>query len=218
MPRSIGTRILKDYIPALTPLAAVFISYLVFHYTDKFNERTSASASAEMLGKLVSEVAQQKDDNAKTIEAMKLAAYGEQALPAVKIVLGADDADLRDGGVRVAKRMYLAETVDRGKLTEKMIEYYDNAFLRLGVLEWFADIESEDPRPLSDKESNGLLFKLKETFGSNAENCVQQGPDMAFGAAQFLSAWSNDGSKSFVGGMKEHCPKTDTWAGVHKEL
>jgi|GEM_PF-5367319 len=215
-PMSAWKTIFKDILPVLTPIAALFVSWVAFYYANEFNARKSASESSETLGKLISEVGQKTDDRTKTIEAMKLAAYGDQVLPAVKIVLGADDPDLRDGGVQVAKQIYLAETMDRGKLTDEMQKYYDNPFLRLGALEWFADVESESRLPLSDKASRVLFCKLKKNFGTNAERCTEQGEDLSLAAAQFLSAWAARDSNDFVKGMKEHCSRS--FVGVHKEL
>ena len=205
-PKSLGTKILKDYMPALTPIAAVFVSWLAFYYANSMKTADEAKTSAETLGTLVTEVASQPDEHAKTVEAMKLAAYGEQALPAVKIVLGATNRADRAGAVQVAKQMYIAETVNRQELVREMLKYFDNAALRIGVLEWFASIETLNPRPSGDPESEPLLKKLTQTFGKDGANCSKQDQNMARAAAHFLSAWSAQSSMPLVEAMIQKCP------------
>src|SRR5215467_14009349 len=87
---------LKDYLPALTPIATAVISVAISIYTYRANDHRSTEA----LDKTVSEFGSTNlDERAREISAIRLAAYGDKALPAVKMVLGANDRDLRTGGV-----------------------------------------------------------------------------------------------------------------------
>ncbi|MFZ1007043.1 MAG: hypothetical protein WAN65_09410 [Candidatus Sulfotelmatobacter sp.] len=149
----------RDYSPVLTPILTAVIAGIVAFYGSKFDDRVSK----DTLDKITTEFVQGGDAN---ITAMKLAAYGDKALPAVKIALGAQEPKLRDGAVKIAAQMYFGETVDRGDLTKAMLKYYDNPVLRQGVLEWFATVESS-PVPLSDKECEVVLGKMKKTFGDS---------------------------------------------------
>ena len=191
---------LKDYLPALTPIATVLIGVMVSIYT--YN--SDHNRSAEALDKILSEFGGgAKDDRARAIAAVKLAAYGKKALPAVKMVLGSDDKDLRSGGVLVAKQMYRAETVQREDLTEKILGYYteNDRFLRLSVMDWLVEMG----RQLSDKESRLAYDTIKRSFGDHAERCAMQDEAVAGQAANFLYIWSFSDSKPLLLGMARQC-------------
>jgi hypothetical protein len=201
-PKSMG-QILKEYMPVLTPLAAVFVSFLAFYYTHQYNARTAAVAASDTLGKLITDAGQKADDRAKRIAAMKIAAYGDQALIAVKMALA--EEDLRDEGVLVAKQMYRAETVDHTNLTAEMLRYYDNPVLRLGVVQWMR----ETGRDLSQVDKSLAISKLRETLGPSGERCMEQEQQISgltLEAARFLVLWPiSDDSRAFVSGMVAHC-------------
>ena len=191
---------LKDYLPALTPIATVVISVAVSVYTYRANDHSSTEA----LDKIISEFGgNNNDDRARAIAAIKLAAYGDKALPAVKMVLGSDDPHLRTGGVLVAKQMYRAETVERTELTNKMLGYYsaNDRLLRRGVLEWLVEMEHQ----LSDEESRLAYNMLKQSFGPYGELCAAQDETVALDAANFLFIWSFRDSKDLVLGLSREC-------------
>jgi hypothetical protein len=191
---------LKDYLPALTPIATIVISVMVTVYT--YN--SEHNRSAEALDKILSEFGGDKeDDRARAIGAIKLAAYGDKALPAVKMVLGSDDAHLRSGGVLVAKQMYRAETIKRGKLTREILGYYaeNDRFLRLSVMDWLVEMG----RQLSDEESRLAYDMIKQSFGDHAERCAAQDEAVTLQAANFLFIWSFSDSKTLVVGMAREC-------------
>jgi len=200
----------KDYSSLLTPILTAIITGLVAFYGYKFDDHVSK----DTLDKITTEFVGGAD---ASMTAMRLAAYGDKALPAVKIALGAKKASIRDGAVEIAAQMYFAETVDREDLAKAMLTYYDNPVLRIGVLEWLATIESSLV-PLSDNDSKAAFGKLKQTFGSVGGRCAEQGPDMAQAAANFLSAGSIGDRRDFVLGMDEHCPKDKEFDGTHKIL
>jgi len=216
--------LMKDYLPALTPLAAVVVSIAVAYYSSAYNERASASAASETLSKLIAEFDQDgggtkktwkndqerqaQEQKAKTqkeredrIKAMRLAVYGDQALPAVKITLGAVDDAVRRGSVLVAVQMYRAETVERSKLTKEMLRYFDNSVLRRGVVEWLLEMDQQ----LSEVDSRLFFERLKQLFGTEAQNCSKQDEDVARDAADVMGIWHFSDSKDFVLGLAKHC-------------
>jgi hypothetical protein len=202
----------KDYSPVLTPILTAVIAGVVAFYGSRFDDHVSK----DTLDKITTEFVSAKGDpNTTAITAMKLAAYGDKALPAVKIALGAKDKNLRDGAVTIAAQMYYGETIDRGDLTEAMLKYYDNPVLRLGVLEWFATVESS-PVPLSDKNGKAALVKVRQTFVPSEGKCAEQGKDLAQAAANFLSAAESlAGRKDLALAMDALCPDS---FGVHATL
>ncbi|MFZ0771877.1 MAG: hypothetical protein WCA49_09775 [Candidatus Sulfotelmatobacter sp.] len=205
--------LLKDYLPVLTPVAALILSYVVYHYTAEFNKRASADASAETLGKLISEFEPAteevkntgEDDQEKRkkalVRAMKLAVYGERALPAVKMVLGADEDSVRSGGVYVVEQMYRSGTVGHEKLTSEMLSYYDDPTLRRGVADWLAEMGNQ----LSDEEVALFLSKLQQSFGADGQNCTKQHEEVALSVARFLFIRPIKGAKDLVLGMATNC-------------
>ncbi len=190
---------LKDYLPALTPIATVVISVAVSVYTYKANDHRSTEA----LDQIMSVFGGSNDDRARAIAAIRLAAYGEKALPAVRMVLGSDDPQLRSGGVLVAEQMYRAETVKHEELTEKMLGYYsaNDRLLRRGVLEWLVEMEHQ----LSDEEGRLAYDMLKRSFGPRGELCAAQDETVALEAANFLFIWSFTDSKDLVLGLAREC-------------
>jgi hypothetical protein len=235
-PSSPWKSIFKDVVPGLTSLAAVLISIAALVYTNhqkkmadlsaqEQRERAADAAKKKVLAALIkdfgSTAAQSSVPNADTelklqLAAMELAAYGDQALPAVRMALGAKDTGLRHGGVLVAEQMYSAETVEHGKLTREILSYYtaNSPVLRLGVLEWLAEMESQTQ--FSKEDSMAGFRMVKESFGSSGEKCKEQGEDLAGAAADYLSAGSFADAKDFACGMNKHCPKD--FVGVHNTL
>jgi hypothetical protein len=210
-PRS-GSRlrgIVKDYSSLLTPILTALIAALVAFFGYEFDDHVSR----DTLDKITTEFVRGNDD--PNVTAMKLASYGEKALPAVRMALGIQDPKLRNGAVKIAAQMYFTETVGRDRLTKSMLKYYDNPVLRLGVLEWFSTIEGSQI-PLSAPQREAVFEKMQKTFGSAGEKCEDQGPEMAGAVADLLLTGPLANRKSFVLGMEQHCPKT--FDAVHRTI
>lgn len=199
----------KDYLPALTPIATAILTGLIAVYGIKFNNQLLR----DTLDKITTEFVEGKGD--PTIAAIKLSAYGDKALPAVRIVLAAEDARLRGGGVLIVQQMYLEETVNRKKLVRELFHYYDNPVLRRGVLEWLVKMD----RQLSPVDSREALDKLKMSFGSDGQHCAEQDAQdsgqVAQEAANFLSIWHFEDSSDLVLGLVQHCP--DNFEGAREQ-
>jgi hypothetical protein len=198
----------KDSLAVVTPLATVLISLAVSYSSCKFNERAAVSASSETLSKLITAFERAGQDEATNIQsAMKIAVYGEQALPAVKMVLGSEEPNLRTAGVLVAEQMYRAETVDRSKLVNEMIDHYQSRVLRLGALEWC--VKMAQGHLLSQPESRLVLSTLQQSFGPRAQQCAAQEEEVALQAALFLNASFSKDLKDFVLGLAVTCKGDD---------
>lgn len=193
----------KDYLPALTPIATGIIAAMVSYYI----YQSDHNRSKEALDKTLTEFGEKTDERARAIAAIKLAAYGDEALPALKMVLGSEDDRLRSGGVLVAEQMYRASTVERTELTKQLLSYYaaNDATLRRGVLEWLVKMG----RQLSDVESRQAFGVLVQTFGSQGQNCATQDDHVAMEATNFLLVWSFKDSVELLSGMIQKCPDQD---------
>jgi hypothetical protein len=197
--KAILKAILKDYLPALTPIATAIIAGMVSFYIYSSDH----DRSKEALDRTLSEFGRNTDDRARAIAAIKLATYGDKALDAVRMVLGSDDPYLRSVGVLVAEQMYRAETVKHGKLIKDMLSYYEanDRFLRRGVLEWLVEMEHQ----LSEGEGRLAYEVVAESLGSSGQLCAMQDEEVARDAANFLFIWSFSDSKALILGMAEKC-------------
>jgi len=212
---------LKDFLPALTPAATVLISIVALIYTVQQKNRAEAAAKLASLAAERKTLADIIDTFGKTVvpgsttqsdqqreahlevAAMKFATYGDQVLPAMRMALGARDDGLRHGGVLVAQEMYRAKTVEPSKLASQILSYYrvNDPILQLGVLQWLDKMGRE----LSTNDSRQALSMLKESFGSQGQNCAKQDSNVALEAGAFLFQWSFEDSKDLVLGMAKSC-------------
>jgi hypothetical protein len=208
---------LKELLPTLTPVATVAISIAALWYTSLEKERafnaTQMAADAarrNTLAEIIVEFGQtvpgptDHPDPAlaakREVSAMRFAAYGAQALPAVRMSLGASYVGLRDGGEQIAEQMYRAETVERKVLMNEVLDDYDNQALRQGVLEWLSKMDTQ----LSPEDSGLAFDKVKQTFGTR-EYCAKQDETVALEAAKVLNMWSLETSKDLLIGMVKSC-------------
>jgi hypothetical protein len=125
------------------------------------------------------------DDGKRTLAAIKLAAYGEDALPAIKLALGVTHEGIRTGGVQAAEIMYQSRPDLRRELLADMSLSFkeSNATLRLGVLEFYGKAASQMEEP----EQQSFLNELKEKLGANAKSCSDHDQNFVKEAAIFLS-------------------------------
>ena len=222
--------IFKDIVPGLTSLAAVLISLAALIFTTY--QKNAAENLAKDQREKAADAAQKKfrtdligsfnglpiptaETNANQIAAMKLAVYGEQALPAVRMALGSNDEGLRYGGEMVIEQMYVAETVPHQKLTQEILAYYPtgSAVLRRGVLEWLAIMGNE----LQDGDREVALTTVLDGFGNHAETCKQQDQELVRAGAHVLLVWSlavsgksRDQAKDLALGIVETCKADPT--------
>jgi len=218
----------KDYLPVLTPVAALAISVAVSYATILFSHRAAVAASSETLGKLVAKFGKrsggeaskesekksdQSTDEDPTAVAMEIALYGNQAIPAVTVALSAEDPSLRRGGVLVAEQMYRGGTVPHKELTNTMLKYYESSALRRGVVEWL----DEMGLGLFDEDSALALQKLDSTFGTDGHLCGTQDPEVARNTAEFLFIHAKDDSNDLALGLLENCPDQSEFESAREQ-
>ena len=205
-PKFTVTSIFKDYLPVLTPIASGVIAFLIAYYGGKFDDRLTR----ETVDKIATDIVDKKDD--PNIAAMKIAAYGDKALPAVRVVLGANTDTFRQEGELIVQQMYVDETVNRRKLLDELMHDYDNPVLRLGVLEALNKMALQ----LEEPDREPVLSKLTDPvhgFGSDGRKCKQEESDKPpFEAASVLLKWSPvaagdflQRSKDIALGLTENC-------------
>lgn len=201
--------IFKDYLPILTPIATAVIAFCVAYYGGQFEDRSTQ----ETLDRITTEFVEKRGD--PNIAAMKLAAYRDKALPAVRMVLASDDDKLRNGGELILETMYVDGTVAHRKLLNEVIHDYDTPTLRRGVLEWLTKMGPE----LQQCERERALRALtdpKNGFGAQGQNCATQDVETAFAASHLLLVWSSSTSTSLLEkakdlalGLAENCLDTN---------
>lgn len=198
----------RNWLPMLTPVAAICVSAVLSYFAYNLNKRDSQSKLAEIRGKLIADFVDKPDDASQAITSLKLAGYGDEALPAVKMSLGSEDERLRRGAAMVAVEMYQAKTMDRDKLLNEILDLNDNTenpFLHRGILEWLVTMKPQLSMAKSEEIYNNVFTDLKRRFGTRAEKCVGQNEEFALEAAVFLYNWRSKGSKDFLIGMLENC-------------
>jgi hypothetical protein len=166
------------------------------------NDGAESHYQAELRAKSLSEL-NEVDETKRTLAVMKVASYGEDALPAMKMALGSEKERLRSGAVMVLSEMYKAETVNRDKLFDKVLGFYgdDNPDLCRGVLEWVVAMGEQLP----EQKRRGVFARLQRTFKSQAEDCAKQDEQVALQAAKFLFFSPFEDSREFVMGMAKNC-------------
>jgi hypothetical protein len=217
-PPSAWNSIFKDIVPGLTSLAAVLISLaaLIFTYIQWSQAKTQRDKAADTAQKKVladliqnfDRIGVSRDTGAEDqqkleIASMRLAAYGDQALPAVRMAFGANNDGLRDGGMLVAKQMYRGMTVEHGRLIGEILGYYKTSspVLQYSVLEWLVKMKRE----LSDEEGALAVGMLRQTFGKKGENCPNQNTKVAMEVTNFLPIWPTNDSRELLRGMAVKC-------------
>jgi len=100
-----------------------------------------------------------KDEKQRTLAAISLAEYGEDALPAVRMALGVADPAIRTGAVKVVSYMFQSGRVERDVLVERLKEYFDakNPYLHRAVLSCFFSTQSQ----LSIEEVDWVLTRVR---------------------------------------------------------
>jgi len=198
----------KDYLPVVTPIAAVLVTAIVAYGTYKINQAAyeinraaSEAASTERLGKIIDDFGQTADSRKRTIAAMKLAAYGNLALPAIKLAFGAQDPQLRADGVLIAEEMYRSETIGRGQLTAQILSYYADPVFRPSVLRWLVEMG----RDLSPDHGRLAFEKLRQALGPFGEGCKGEESEQQLDATRFLTLWADKDSKQFIIGLAKNC-------------
>ena len=208
---SIWTHILKNIFPVLTSVATVGIAVATLVYTNNQKNADQDAAQKKALTDLLNDFGNTtvpSDPNSAEelklgIAAMRLAAYGEQALPAVRMAFGASDSGLQYGGLLVAEQIYRANTMEHSKLIQEIFDFYRgrSPTLQQSVLKWLVRMKNE----LSNEEGRLAIDMLRQSFGAKGENCPNQNVGVAMEATNVLPIWPSGDSKELLGGMSVNC-------------
>jgi hypothetical protein len=201
---------IKDLAPVITSLAAVIVTITIGYSSCKFNERqaalTQAQAAVTQADLKRSWLADFTDseDAKRKVGAIRLAAYGDEALPAIRDALGINNELIREGGILTALTVCRSKPTTRSRLLKSMLDYFEesNPSLRLGVLDFYIDASKE----LTAGEMAEFCQHLKGRLGSNASNCVNEDGEFALKAATFLALGSFVEAKTLLLDIIRNCP------------
>lgn len=200
-------QVAKDLGPVFTSLAAIMVTIIVANYTYQFNKRQHAVTQGDLKRGWLADFTD-NDDAKRKLGAIKLAAYGDEALPAVKDALGVTNDLIRTGGVLTALTMYQSQPKSRSELLKSMLESFKdgNPTLRLGVLEFY--IEASDQ--LKSEEKEDFLKHLTDRLGPHAERCANEDEDFVLKAATFLTKGPFPEAKALLLDVARTCPHERT--------
>lgn len=214
----------KDMGPFITGVAGIFASIMVgvltltvtatiAYFTYRLNTK---QAEVTQTGLKTSALADftETDQGRRALAAIKLAAYGEDAYPAIKLALGVSHEGIRNGGAETAELMYSSRPDVRTNLmNEMLVSFQDlNPLLRLGVLEFYVRMA---PR-LTSEEKQIFLNQLKNRLGPQAQLCANESKDFVLEGVTFLGLSSLGDAKDLVLDIARNCPHgvTSTYEGA----
>ncbi len=199
----------KDFGPLFTGLAGILVSLsiglltgAVSYLTYQSNLKQAAANQLSLRTAALSDFAE-ADPAKKKIAAIKVAAFGEDALPIINFALGVDDKEIRAGGVASAQMVYQANPSCRQKLLDAMaLGFQDpNPTLRLNVLRFYCDTPQ-----LTPQEKGAFWNLLKNRFGPGAQGCVDQEHDFVLAAIEFVGNGPPPDAKDFLLQIVRSCP------------
>ncbi len=215
---------IKDLAPVITSLAAVIVTITIGYSSCKFNERQAALTrdqaavtQADLKRSWLADFTD-SDDAKRKIGAIKLAAYGDEALPAIRDALGINNESIRQGGILTALTICRSLPKARAHLLEGMLAYFEepNSELRLGVLEFYIEASKE----LNAAEMAAFYKHLKGRLGQNASNCINEEGEFVLKAAIFLALGSFSEAKTLLLDIIRNCPSTagnDKYEGARNQ-
>lgn len=176
----LGSITVSIVVGLLTVTVTAAVAFFNYQVNSKQAQATEMNLKTAALTDFI-----EPDDGKRTLAAIKLAAHGEAALPAIKLTLGVDHEGIRTGGVQAAKIMYESRPDLRSILLAEMSRSFrdSNPILRRGVLEFYTKVASQMEKP----EQQLFLNELKATLGANAKSCSNHDEALVREAATFLS-------------------------------
>lgn len=200
---------IKDIGPFITGIASAVIAGLVLYYGYQFNDRQAKTqagqaetAKAELRLKVLTQFSSSiaelnsQDERTKTLAAIRIAQYGEEALPPIKLALGVEQSNIRRGAAEVIYEMFQGNTIEHEKLFAFLQEYIrsKNQYLRRGVLECFVRMEQD-----LDKEEGERAVKIIVDNIDPAARCSKDEDNQILTqAAVFFGNWPHPNSKDFL--------------------
>ena len=204
------TGLVKDFGPVFTGTASIIASLLaitltgvVAYFTYQFNQKQAAALQTSLRTTALTDFTQ-AEEGPRTLAAIRLAAYGTDALPAIRMALGVTHEGIRAGGVQTAEVLYRSRPEVRQDLLVEMIRDFDdqNPTLRLGVLEFYIKAAPQ----LSAQEKRAFLAPLGGRLGSHASLCSNENSDFVLKSATFLTKGSFPEAKELLLDIARNCP------------
>jgi hypothetical protein len=184
----------------------VFVSVVALFVTAYFSRTKASDDIATTLSAIVANIGSGATAD-KEVAAMRIAAKGDEALPALKMLLAARDDTLRQNAVDVATELYLSrDAAGRSKLAAIMVQYYRDG-IRRGVIQWAATVVPQ----LSEGGDWDVLYgEVKKTFGEEGEHCSDPVPSddldgLAMDTSLLLKERSAPSDMSMVIGLIKNC-------------
>ena len=203
-------RFAKDFGPLFTGIAAITVSLSIGALTLVISVLTYQSnakqATANQISLRTTALTDftEADKEKRTLAAIKVAAYGEDALPVIKFALSVKSNQIRAGGVEAAQVIYQSSPDLRPRLLAAMVQGFQdpNPILRLGVLEFYRDAALQ----LTPQEREALWSLLRNRLGRDAQSCVNEDGDFVLAAAQFMATGLFPDARDFLLNIVRNCP------------
>jgi hypothetical protein len=208
--------LIKDLGPIVTSSAAVFVTLAIGITTCDFNKRQEAIKTqqetlrqADLKRSWLADFTD-SDDAKRKVGAIKLAAYGAEALPAIKDALSISKPNepINEGGRVTAMMIFRSQPTNRPLLLNSTLNWVQdgNATLRLSVLWFYVNASNE----LSSNEKSAFLEQLKKRLGVSASNCPNEDGEFVLHAATFLTKGPFPEAKGLLLDIARSCPHEKT--------
>ncbi|MDQ2975933.1 MAG: hypothetical protein M3R69_11060 [Acidobacteriota bacterium] len=200
----------KDFGPLFTGIAAIMVSLSIGALTAAISILTLQSNKKQATVNQISLTTTALTDFAETdkekraLAAIKVAAYGKDALPVIKFALGVKPNEIRLGGVEAAQVVYQSFPNLHQKLLDAMLLYFQdpNPSLRLGVLEFYREAAPQ----LAPVEREAFWNLLRNRLGTDAQSCVNEDGEFVLDAAQFLAKGLFPDARDYLLNIARNCP------------
>jgi len=193
----------KDVGPFFIGLGSIFASLMIAFNTYTFNKEQAITN--RLIEKTAAVADFTEDEKKRNVAAVKLAAYGMEAFPYIKVALGVDDPNMREGGVQTLQIMYQTQPDIRARLLTETTAYFNdkNQVLSYGALKFYSAIA---PELSEDKERPAFVQQLKSHFGVNAGSCGKDTGDFVLQAVMFLATCRLNDVRQLLLDIAQNCP------------
>jgi len=148
----------------------------------------------------------QSDPEKQEQVAIRLANRGRQALPPLKMALGAETEVIRSGAVLTVTKMLQSDRISRSELLAFLLDSLDSGspVVRRSVLESIVKMDKQ----LQSAEAMRFYSQTRRNLGDSAERCNQAVDGRyVLQAALLLRIWRWSGSERFLIGIAKNCPE-----------
>lgn len=209
----------KDFGSLFTGIGSILTSLVIGAatvtlaiFTFRFNAQQAENTQKNLKTSALTEFSEM-DPEKRTIAAIRLAVYGEEALPAIRLALGVSNTYIRSGAVQAAQVMYQSQPETRPKLLQQMTSGFadNNPYLRTGVVEFY----SETADQLDAAEKQDFLTLIKNRIGPDAKGCSAEPDDLLIAYIIFLKKGQFPDSKELLLSLGRLCPAEKEGVRIH---